>query len=91
MGHSGKLIQIIDSTGEPIVMDAVNLYASPRWTGLALMPVRPNWPFRIALGGLAVSGLTLVVLLFGVSRFRAGIGRTVGESTSTTLPPTPET
>ncbi len=90
VGHSGKLIQIIDSTGDPMVMDATDLYASPRWTGLALLPVRPNWPLRIAIAGLTVSGLTLVLRLVA-SRFRAGIGRGGGKSALTTLQPTSET
>jgi ABC-type bacteriocin/lantibiotic exporter with double-glycine peptidase domain len=63
VGHSGKLIQIIDSTGDPIVRDAVDLYASPQWTGLALVPARPNWPLRVAVSLLTVSGLVFVVLL----------------------------
>jgi Peptidase C39 family len=63
VGHSGKLIQIIDSTGDPIVMDAIDLYASPQWTGLALVPTRPDWPLRVAVGVLVISGLTFVLLL----------------------------
>ena len=70
VGHSGKLIQIIDSVGDPIVVDAVNLYASPQWTGLVLIPVRPHWPLRVAFGMLTISGLAFVVLL-GANRYRA--------------------
>jgi len=67
VGHSGKLIQIIDAAeGGPIVMDAKDLYASSQWTGLALLPRRPNWPFRLATGGAIVSCLTLVAVLFAM-------------------------
>jgi len=67
VGHSGKLIQIIDAAeGDPIVMDATDLYALRQWTGLALVPRRPNWPFRLATGGAIVSCLTLVAVLFAM-------------------------
>ena len=70
VGHSGKLVQIIDSIGDPIVMDAVDLYASRQWTSLALIPIRPNWPLRFAIGVLVVSSLTFVLHLIA-SRSRA--------------------
>jgi ABC-type bacteriocin/lantibiotic exporter with double-glycine peptidase domain len=70
VGHSGKLIQIIDSTGDPIVLDAVDLYASPQWTGLALMPLRPNWPLRVAFTMLMIFSSAFLVLLIA-SRNRA--------------------
>lgn len=70
VGHSGKLIQVIDSIGDPVVMDAADLYASNQWTGLALVPVRPNWPLRIAVGLMILSGFSFVLLL-AASRSRA--------------------
>lgn len=79
VGHSGKLIQVIDSTGDPVVMDAVDLYASSQWTGLALIPVRPNWPLRIALGSTVFSGFAFVLLL-AASRSRAARGGAAGPS-----------
>lgn len=63
VGHSGKLIQVIDSTGGPLVMDAVDLYASEQWTGLALVLSRPNWPLRLAVGAMVVFGSTFLVVL----------------------------
>lgn len=65
VGHSGKLIQVIDPIGDPIVMDAADLYASRQWTGLALIPHRPNWPLRFAISSTVVSGLAFVWLLAG--------------------------
>lgn len=64
VGHSGKLIQIIDATGDPIVMDASDLYASRQWTGIALIPLRPNWTFRVLAGVLTASCSILLALLF---------------------------
>lgn len=61
VGSSGKMVQVIDSAADPEVMDAAVLYASPEWTGLALVPVRPNWPLRIASGlGLGTVAIVLV-------------------------------
>ncbi len=79
VGHSGKLIQVIDSTGDPVVMDAVDLYASSQWTGLALIPARPNWPLRIALGSMVFSGFTFVLLL-AASRSRSAKEGAAGPS-----------
>jgi hypothetical protein len=76
VGHSGRLIQVIDLIGDPVVMDATDLYASNQWTGLALVPVRPNWPLRIAAGLMIIFGCSLVLLLATV-RYRAA---KVGES-----------
>jgi len=65
VGHSGKLVQIIDATGDPTVIDAANLYASPQWTGLALVPSRTNWPFRLAVG-ILVAGCVTLILTWGL-------------------------
>jgi hypothetical protein len=63
VGHSGKLIQVIDIAEAPTVMDASDLYASPEWTGLALIPRRPNPAFVLLATLLAVSGSILLALL----------------------------
>lgn len=56
VGHTGRLVQVLDSNREPYVLDATGLYNSPEWTGIALIPDRPNWPARFLIGfGLAVS------------------------------------
>ena len=62
IGHTGKLVQVIDANLDPFVMDAAELYASSEWTGLALVPARPYWPAWIA-GVLA--GAAALVLAAG--------------------------
>jgi len=57
IGHTGNLVQVIDSTRPLEVMDKSDLLMSPGWTGLALVPSRPNWSFLIAGGGVIVAGL----------------------------------
>jgi hypothetical protein len=63
VGRTGKLIQLIDSVTGEFVLDTAHLLAHPGWTGLALIPERPNWPARIA-GALAVAlGLALAAMI----------------------------
>lgn len=62
VGHTGRLVQLLDSTRPPYVQDAETLYASPEWTGIALVPSRPNQPARIAGFMCALLGLALVVV-----------------------------
>ena len=57
VGRTGKLVQVIDPVGQLEVLDASALYASPEWTGMALIPSRPNWPLR---AGIAVGIGSLV-------------------------------
>lgn len=69
IGHTGKLVQVIDPNETPDVVDAADLYASPDWTGLALIPDRPNWPARIAaslLVGALLLAATVVLRRVGV-------------------------
>jgi ABC-type bacteriocin/lantibiotic exporter with double-glycine peptidase domain len=61
IGQTGKLIQMLDSNRMPDVVDAADLFASPRWTGLALIPDRPNWSMR-AVVALFLIALTLPFL-----------------------------
>ena len=42
VGHSDNLVQVLDNTGSPIVVDKAQLFESPEWTGLALVPDRSN-------------------------------------------------
>lgn len=48
VGHTGKLVQVLDPNLPPEVMDREDLERLPRWTGLALVPDPPNWPRRVA-------------------------------------------
>ena len=59
IGHTGKLVQVLDPNDAPIVLDAELLDRLPRWTGLALVPDPPRWPLRIgaALVAAGVPGL----------------------------------
>lgn len=53
VGHTGQLVQILDGDHAPSVVDAEKLFNSAGWTGLALVPHRPN------LIVMAASGLTV--------------------------------
>jgi peptidase C39-like protein len=57
VGHTGRLVQVLDGDREPAVFDAEWLFASPSWTGLALVPHRTNYV------GLAAGGLTATCLV----------------------------
>ena len=61
VGTTGKRVQVIDSTRPPDVMDVAGLFASPEWTGVALVPARPSEPSRWCGLLLATSGLILGV------------------------------
>jgi hypothetical protein len=37
VGHSGKLVQLLDALRSPIVLDKADLVRSPEWSGLALV------------------------------------------------------
>ena len=50
VGHTGKLVQIVDSLQSPEVIDKSVLLASPEWTGLALVPGRISWT-PVLVGG----------------------------------------
>lgn len=58
VGHTGKLVQVIDSADDPSVVDMADLASAPGWTGLALIPSRPNWP-ALAGWGLLCAGLMI--------------------------------
>jgi hypothetical protein len=62
VGHSGRLIQVIDPNNGPRVSDVDRLYSAPEWTGLALVPVRHGWITQVALV-LAASFIAVVVWL----------------------------
>jgi len=67
VGHTGKLVQIIDMAEEPIVVDKSLLINSSIWTGLALVPRRTRigpWLAGVSL----VTSLGAAALLFAKSR-----------------------
>ncbi len=63
VGHSGTFVQVFDGLRSPVIVDAKALYNSPEWTGFALIPDRPNWPARIAVGLAVASALALAATL----------------------------
>jgi Peptidase C39 family len=54
IGHSGKLVQVLDSIGSPILLDVAQMYEARQWTGLALVPERTNWFLLIPVGISAI-------------------------------------
>jgi hypothetical protein len=63
VGHSGKLVQVLDGERPAVVVYAAEVSHMPGWTGLALVPERPNW-LAWAAGGIALaSGLALAAML----------------------------
>jgi hypothetical protein len=63
VGKTTEVVQVLDSFDDPRLVYARDLFDSPTWTGLALIPERPNKMARVA-GGIAItSGLALVALL----------------------------
>jgi hypothetical protein len=73
VGHTGKLVQVIDPSGPIDVTDAANLYASREWTGLALIPARPNWSVRATLLTILILGPALPLL--AIRLYRRHLGR----------------
>ncbi len=60
VGHTGRLVQLLEGDRPPSVVDAERLFNSRAWTGLALVPHQPNY---LALGaaGLAVGCMAVFV------------------------------
>ena len=63
VGHTGSLVQLIDSNGPPRVIEKSELVASSQWTGIVLVPARTNWAVVGGSGLLAGSGLLGLSLL----------------------------
>ncbi len=68
IGHTGKLVQVIDGPHRVEVLDFDRLTSSPEWTGRALVPRRPNW-----VGGAGVGvavGASGSILIYASRRLR---------------------
>lgn len=50
IGHTGRLVQVLDPSAEAYVVDAGRLFRSKDWTGAVLMVDQPDWVSRF--GGL---------------------------------------
>jgi ABC-type bacteriocin/lantibiotic exporter with double-glycine peptidase domain len=59
VGHTGRMVQVLDGDRAPVVVDAVWLFAWPSWTGLALVPRRAN---DLAVLAACVSLLSAIAL-----------------------------
>lgn len=60
VGHTGKLVQVIEPLETPRVMDKAELLKSPGWTGLALVARQRVWYAWI---GRCLLGMALIILL----------------------------
>jgi hypothetical protein len=65
VGHSGKLLQVIDSSSPPTILDAVDFGASADWTGMALAERRPRRPPL----GLVIGAVGALLILGSISIF----------------------
>ena len=69
IGHTGKLVQVLDPVGDPEILDAARLYSSPGWTGLALVQRHRGISRRTLLGIAAGSvGAFLLAWSLVISR-----------------------
>lgn len=75
VGHTGRLVQVLDGDLDPIVIDAEALFASRGWTGLVLTPRRANWLAILAGAlGLLSTGALAARLIAQRSRRLPGRG-----------------
>jgi ABC-type bacteriocin/lantibiotic exporter with double-glycine peptidase domain len=65
VGHTGRLVQVLDGDRPPVVIDAERLFASPSWTGLALITHRPNY---LVISAICLTGACIVVYWFSKRR-----------------------
>lgn len=61
VGHSGRLVQVLDPNRSPYVLDATSLYDSPEWTGIALLPERPRWRVWTSIGFILAASLAVLI------------------------------
>jgi|GEM_PF-6261486 len=65
VGHSNKLAQVIDPNHEVSVLDVERIFASPSWTGAALIPTRPRdlqarYIFALCIGLILLMALSVI-------------------------------
>lgn len=63
VGHTGKLIQVLNGTEDSTILDKGILFARPEWTGLVLAPRRRSFTDWLALSLVGPTGLVLLLLL----------------------------
>ena len=63
VGHTGKLLQILDSDAPPRVVEAPHFFESAAWSGLALVPARAGATSRSLIAGviaMLIAGASLL-------------------------------
>lgn len=71
VGHTGKLVQVIDGPRSVEVVDRDLLTSDSSWTGLALVPTRGSLrPLLLPIGLVVVAAVSLVAWLTGGLRSR---------------------
>ena len=55
VGHSGRLVQVLDPNLEPRIMEVSDLLKSPEWTGYVLVPIRTS-SIHIAIQAISLLG-----------------------------------
>ena len=63
VGHTGKLIQVLNGVEPTRVMDKERLFTSSEWTGLVLAPRRSGWREWVIVLLTSLSGLGLLLWL----------------------------
>ncbi len=71
VGHTGRLVQVVDPAGRNEVIDADRLARSREWTGLALIRHRHAWPVRPFAFVTAAAAILLIVPLGRALRRRS--------------------
>jgi hypothetical protein len=75
VGHSGKLVQVLDPNRDPEVLDADRLERSRSWTGLALVPRRSSRSGQVFAGLLALGAAAAALPVLRQARRRPGAFR----------------
>ena len=63
VGHTGKLVQVLNGVEPTRIMDKEVLFASSEWTGLVLAPRRTGWVDWVVVLLSSLSGLGLLAWL----------------------------
>lgn len=63
VGHTGKLVQVLNGIEPTRIIDKDVLFASSEWTGLVLAPGRTGWVDGVVVLLGSLSGLSLLVWL----------------------------
>jgi hypothetical protein len=89
VGHTGRLVQLLDFDKPPVVMDAARLYKAKAWTGIALIRSSHSWieglvyvvPLLSLVGGAVYIFLRRAQVLSLVRGQRGGGGTRSARST----------